>query len=132
MTNLDRLHKTIQQARHDPRDGRTFATCHNVAGLLETTPFGATIVWVLPRMGWADHIKPMLAGVLEEHGIVPRRWLRYAVEFERERSLHFVPIEDIREWSRGRKDLFRVDDLGEVVDRMTDRQYRMFLEWVSQ
>lgn len=126
-TDIDRLHQVVQQPFHGERKGCTFAACHNVAGLIETIPFGATVVWILPRMNWVDHIKPMLAGVLEEHEIVPRKWLRYSVEFPDEKTLRFVLIDNLPEWGQGRR-VFVVNDLGEAAGSMTWKQRQILWE----
>ncbi|MCL4296189.1 MAG: hypothetical protein KJ077_10695 [Anaerolineae bacterium] len=73
-TDLDRLHRVVSQRPTGVRGaGRTFASCHHLAGILETCEEKAVIVWPLPRMDWLDHIRPMLSEVLEEHGL-PFTW----------------------------------------------------------
>ena len=69
-TDIDRLHSVVQDEYHGRGSGRTFAACHNLAGILETCKEGATIAWIIPRMSWLYHIKPMLEGVLREHELL--------------------------------------------------------------
>lgn len=67
-TDLDRLHKVIEVGPFCPRGaGRTFASCHNLAGILETCEEGAYIFWPLPHMHWLRHIRSMVTRVLGEH-----------------------------------------------------------------
>jgi hypothetical protein len=73
MTDIDRLHWVVEHYTdplfHLTRNvGKTFASCHYLAGLLGMVEDGAFIVWDLPKMDWIYHIRPMLAEVLDEYG----------------------------------------------------------------
>lgn len=70
-TNIERLHDVIDGKRHGRGTGKTFARCHEVAGLIE---LGHETIYCAMTL-WKDveYLTPMLAGVLQEHGLVMRR-----------------------------------------------------------
>jgi hypothetical protein len=132
MTDIDRLHKVVELGSWNfRRNGRTFAACHNAAGLLATTPPGSTIVWVLPKMQWIEHIGPMLQQVLVKHLIRPRRIFRHKIEFEDDRVLYFISVDRLEEWMMGRNP-YIVDDLGEALENMTPRQEKAYQYFCHQ
>jgi hypothetical protein len=121
MTDLDRLHAVVEGKLTGRRVGRTYAACHNLAGILETCEAGSKIVWFIPRMAWLFHIRPMVTRVLEEHGLPIRWWYpnRLQVGFC---VVTFMSLQDpyaVRE----RAHLFDyvVNDLGEAWDHVDNR-----------
>lgn len=77
VTDLDRLHYVVEhkdQLYGARGVGRTFASCHNLAGILglleqEDHVWWYNIIWPVPIYKWVDHIRPMLDRVLIEHEI---------------------------------------------------------------
>lgn len=69
-TDVDRLRAVVEGRLHGRGCGKTFAACHNLAGLLLTVTPGNVIIWRLPEFFWLSHIKPTLAQVLEEYAIL--------------------------------------------------------------
>lgn len=120
-TDLDRLHYVVEHKQHfeligAPRGiGRTFASCHNLAGLLETCESGSLIVWLLPYMHWFDHIKPMVIQVLKEHQLVFAFSQRHKLICNR-KIVRFIV--DREENIRGLSDCYFVDTFGETREHV--------------
>ena len=92
-TDLDRLHAVVEGRLAGRGVGRTFASCHYLAGVLETCEPGSRIVWIIPRFGWMSHIRPMLDQVLREHDIVAH-WRDSVTLVTAAGTVRFVPIQD--------------------------------------
>lgn len=121
-TDLDRLHRVIENPPYGERGaGRTFASCHHLAGILETCDEGAIILWRLPRMGWLDHIRPMLSRVLDEHGI-PYTWKYRDMLVSGTKTVHF---RDVGYFERGGKQPhhYEVETYGET-EEYTETRHR--------
>jgi hypothetical protein len=120
-TNLDRLHTVVEISRRVPPWamargwGRTFAACHNLAGIIETCEPISLIVWPLYRHNWLDHIRPMVSDVLAEHGI-KFTWLHRDEMFcEPHIRVRFVSFQDRWRWhGLLSRNTYIVDDLGEL------------------
>lgn len=116
MTDLDRLHQVVEGDLRGRGAGRTFAACHNLAGILETCNKGARIAWIIPRMSWMFHIRPMLERVLEEHGLLKYcKWITQNKLQYGTKCVQFIPRESLRRQFGIHYDCF-VDDLGELED----------------
>lgn len=121
ITDLDRLHyivnhKAFFELVGAPRGaGRTFASCHNLAGILMTCEENAQILWPLPQMRWIDHIRPMVSDILEEYGLT-FHWQRYKLSVNHTKVVFFVI--DCEKSYAGREHFYIVDTFGET------REYR--------
>lgn len=121
-TDLERLHRVVERPPYGERGkGRTFASCHNLAGILGTCGEGAVILWRLPVMGWLDHIRPMLSQVLDEHGI-PHTWKHSNILVSGTRTVYFHSVDFFR---RGGKQPhhYEVDTYGET-EEYTEARHR--------
>lgn len=67
-TDIDRLHKVASGEWQGQGCGQTFLDCHHVAAALECGE--TSIICIIPRMRWKDHIFPMLFDVLDDHAII--------------------------------------------------------------
>ena len=115
-TDIDRLHSVVLGERYGRGVGRTFAACHNLAGILEMCDNGATIAWIIPRMSWMHHIKPMLETVLVEHGLLDLcKWTAPNVLQCETKRVRFIPRSELRRQFGFCYDHL-VDDLGELED----------------
>jgi len=120
MTDLDRLHQVVEGKLRGRGAGRTFAACHNLAGILETCDENISIAWIIPRMSWVFHIRPMLERVLEEHGLLcDCKWVAQNRLLYGTKRVWFIARGSLRRQFGIRYDCF-VDDLGELED------YEMF------
>jgi len=66
-TNINRLHDVVAGQKSGRGAGKTYASCHELAGIIETNKDIKNIFWKAPYGYWFDHIKPMLHDVLIEH-----------------------------------------------------------------
>jgi len=69
-TDIDRLHAFVEGKT--PRtigSGKTFASCHEAAGILSTCNPDEYIVWMIPHMQWMEHILNMLHQILTEYDV---------------------------------------------------------------
>jgi hypothetical protein len=66
-TDIDRLHAVINGKLTGRGCGKTYATCHEIAGFVEV---GETeILCIVPIFGWLTWLRAMLIEVLQEHGL---------------------------------------------------------------
>ncbi len=69
MTDIDRLHKVVSMDNPGRGAGRTFAVCHTVAGVLETTE-EAGVICLVPKYDRINNIiKQMVHDVFPDHDI---------------------------------------------------------------
>ena len=69
MTDLDRLHAVVSMENPGRGAGRTFAACHTVAGIMESTG-GAGVVCLIPKYDRVtDIMRTMVFKVFPDHGI---------------------------------------------------------------
>lgn len=130
VTDLERLHDTIKSWPNHRRQGRTFAACHNLAGLFETLPPGSTVAWLLPKYDWTRHIIPMLDEVFTEHGLCvawDSRRMRLYCKDTAVWCVFVVRPKDLR----GREIRAVVDDLDEYRDNVPPRTARRMGEAVK-
>lgn len=115
-TDIDRLHRVVVEKPSGRGCGRTFAACHNAAGLFETTPENAVIVWLVPRAAWTRHVIPMLIGVLREHEIYDYHWDGTRLELTAcgKKLLFVTPMMKYK--IRGYLPRYVVEDYGEAED----------------
>lgn len=107
MTNIDRLHKVVTGEISGRGAGKTFASCHEVAGIVELGK--EKQIFVITKF-WRDrsYIKPMLWQILQEHGLKTKAindtsWLC------RSTRIDFVPSELFEEGRRGRDNYYVVN-----------------------
>jgi len=67
-TDIDRLHAVIEGKITGRGVGRTYAKCHEIAGILEVTDV-QDIYLIVTHMSDRYYILPMLISVLDEHFI---------------------------------------------------------------
>ena len=106
-TDLDRLHKVVLGELNRRRAGVTYAQCHEVAGILETTDTGEIIIFV-SYFKDTYYIVPMLLDILKEHMIT-----NFEIQFPqatikvKNRKIIFIPISQLP--IRGRDNYYIVN-----------------------
>ncbi len=118
-TDIDRLHHVVKNWQHGDRGiGRTFASCHNLVGLLYTVEEGAAIWWPLPKTGWLYHIRPMVSEVLTECGL-EFSWHKNTILICGTKRVLFLPDNREREFYFQGCNYYIVDTLGETADNLS-------------
>lgn len=92
-TDLDRLHAVVSAEISGPPTsrgaGHTFASCHEIASVLELGE--SRVLVILPEMRWMEHVAPMLVDVLTERGLSVK-WERCFVCRVSDAELRFVSL----------------------------------------
>ena len=68
-TDLNRLHDVVSGKINGRRSGRTYAACHELAGIIEASTHDDKMVWLLPYHHRILYVVPMIKRVLSEHNI---------------------------------------------------------------
>lgn len=98
-TDLDRLHKVTTKEATYRGAGKTYAKCHEVAGLLEVTEV-RYILCMITLQRDIDYILPMLRDVLLEHDIAITGRINHTIRIG-EREIRFIPESDFDYRTRG-------------------------------
>lgn len=100
-TDIERLHKVVDGKEQGRGCGKTFARCHEVAGLVE---LGHKYIFCITtnHKDW-QYIEPMLSDVLQEYGIKLTR-VRKPDEYRANESIiRLIPKRDQEQRTRGQE-----------------------------
>jgi len=97
-TDIDRLHAVVNMKNPGRGAGRTYAECHTVAGVLETTSEGGVICLVNKYDRVTDIMRQLVFKVFMDHGINFHRTLNknrfvFYMPNKREKQVQFVTLE---------------------------------------
>ena len=67
-TDIDRLHKVISGEIYGRGCGKTFARCHELAGIIETSNI-SLIICIMTKWNDIFYLKPMIKEVFLEHNL---------------------------------------------------------------
>lgn len=77
-TDIDRLRQVVQSENNPRGAGKTFAHCHELAGVLSVTK-DSVVLCRIETMERLWHIKPMMKQVFVEYGIEFNRFCGYGM-----------------------------------------------------
>lgn len=109
MTDIDALHKVIE--KREVGDslsrgcGKTFARCHELAGVIEVGDFKVIVV-AISLYRDLQYILPMIKEVFAEHGL---EWEYRPQHYEilcNDKHIYFIPHDALRHRTRGLGDYF--------------------------
>jgi len=98
-TDIERLHKVVNKELQGRGVGKTFAKCHDVAGLIQTTDVKYIFCMISLKRDM-DYILPMLERVLEEHGLTFYHKLRTELVVNGV-TIKFIREDDFDQRTRG-------------------------------
>lgn len=131
-TDLTRLHTVVSMDNPGRGAGRTFAECHIVAGVMETTSAGG-VICLVPKHEWVtDIMRQMVFKVFPDHGISFHKTVNQDVFIfympdKKEKQVQFVvseqadehiinlnwPIVRFTEYKHAKKRVYSMYEVGE-------------------